>query len=49
MMDSTKALGQSILSVSRYFDGAELTQNEEAINTVQMLQNSSVLSATRKY
>ena len=48
MMDSTKALGQSILSVSRYFDGAELTQNEEAVNTVQMLQNSSVLSATKE-
>ena len=47
VMEATKSLGQSILSISKYFDGAELTQNEDAENSVRMLETSMIGCATK--
>ena len=47
-MEATKSLGQSVLSISKYFDGAELTQNEDAENSVRMLETSMVGCATKE-
>jgi hypothetical protein len=48
VMEATKSLGQSVLSISKYFDGAELTQNEDAENSVRMLETSMVGCATKE-